>query len=63
MNVVYYKICYESGMLWTWSFLNRREKNVVCYERGMLSMVGLKGGKRGTYPPLHFRSPLEVFRA
>jgi len=41
MNVVYYElhawsvmnmVCYEHGLLWTWSVINM----VVCYERGLL---------------------------
>ena len=32
MNVV----CYERGLLWTWSVMNWSVMNVVCYERGLL---------------------------
>jgi len=34
MNVVCYKlVCFERGLLWTWSVTNWSVLNVICYER------------------------------
>jgi len=55
MMVCYVLVCYEHGLLWIWSVMNRSVMNVVCfqmwsvmnmvcYERGLLWMWSVMNG-------------------
>ena len=59
MNVVCNElVCYEHGLLWTWSVMNWSAMNVicyelVCYERGLLLMGLLWTGLFWTWSVLN----------